>query len=368
MQWEVAGVDRNSGVDKTIILDANDEPQAIRRGNRAGLMVSAARPLDAGDSVAGSPSAIGAVARAPVAQYRSAPVVAAPQHLTVQHQIPSQINVKMKGTSGLGVAALVIGIIAVVSSWVPFLGLVAVPLGMLGILLGGIGFFISLVGKNSGVGLPVAGIVACLVAISVAISVTGATAKAVGDSMNKAAADSGRTNQISAAGPSTSISPPAAVSQEKIWDDGFAGVAQGDVAVKVVDAKVGKVGLDAIDGDSVSVSDLLMVTLVITNKSGARKLNYESWAGSDVSFSRRDYASLEDEAGNIYKRASFPLGTKVKGQQRAASVYPGESTTDVLVFERPTSGSKELRLELPGENIGGSGMIRLLIQKAKVTR
>jgi len=56
MKWEAKGVDRASGNDSTIMVEANDEAQAQRRANRAGLLVESVRPLDPGDSAANLPA------------------------------------------------------------------------------------------------------------------------------------------------------------------------------------------------------------------------------------------------------------------------------------------------------------------------
>ena len=44
MQWRVKGADRATGVDKVLLIEAEDEAQAARRATRAGLFVESARP------------------------------------------------------------------------------------------------------------------------------------------------------------------------------------------------------------------------------------------------------------------------------------------------------------------------------------
>lgn len=50
MKWEVSGADRQTGQDKTIFIEADNEDSARRRGNRAGLMVADCRAVDPNDS------------------------------------------------------------------------------------------------------------------------------------------------------------------------------------------------------------------------------------------------------------------------------------------------------------------------------
>ena len=118
----------------------------------------------------------------------------APSAVYVQHPQAAYsatiVNVpQQKGASGFGIAALVIGIIAVLFCWVPFVGMLAIPLGLIALLLATVGVIVSLAGGKSGVGLPVAGGVLALLAIGIPILMTGAMAGAVGSAAAKAAAD-----------------------------------------------------------------------------------------------------------------------------------------------------------------------------------
>lgn len=68
--------------------------------------------------------------------------------------------------NGLGVAALVVGIVALVFSWVPFLNVVALPPALVGFCLGVAGLVFGAVKKRSK-GMSVAGIVLSVVSIAV---------------------------------------------------------------------------------------------------------------------------------------------------------------------------------------------------------
>jgi putative nucleic acid binding protein len=92
-----------------------------------------------------------------------------PPHYYAQPPPPAPV----KGLSGLGIAALVLGIIALPFSWVPFCGLAAVPVAGVGLILAVVGFIVSKTGGRSGVGMPVAGGVVCLLGILAPIVTTG---------------------------------------------------------------------------------------------------------------------------------------------------------------------------------------------------
>lgn len=75
---------------------------------------------------------------------------------------------------GLGIVSIVLGIIALVFSWIPILGIGAIPLSLLGGLLAIIGLVIS---KGKSKGLPIAGLISCIVAFFIQSFVTASTAK-----------------------------------------------------------------------------------------------------------------------------------------------------------------------------------------------
>ena len=121
------------------------------------------------------------------------------------------------------------------------------------------------------------------------------------------------------------------------------------------------------DGASSSKDDLLAIYLEMINRSQNKKIEYRSWLGGDVAFSR-DYAALHDNFGNTYKRISLGFSTKIVGHTGSESIYPGKSLGDVLVFELPIDTAEYLRLELPAKNFGGEGMLRLQIPADMIQR
>lgn len=80
--------------------------------------------------------------------------------------------------SGLAVASLVLGILALVFSLIPFINVVAIVLGIIGLVLGAIGIF-----KSSRT-MAIIGSVLSLIAIIVSVAITGAFASAVDEEIN----------------------------------------------------------------------------------------------------------------------------------------------------------------------------------------
>lgn len=70
-----------------------------------------------------------------------------------------------KSVNGLGIASLVIGIVAVLFCWIPFVHVFALYPAVFALIFGIIGLIISVVGRKSGAGMPLAGIIVAATAL-----------------------------------------------------------------------------------------------------------------------------------------------------------------------------------------------------------
>src|SRR5690554_3198133 len=61
---------------------------------------------------------------------------------------------------GLGLAALILGVFALLLSWVPIIGLLSLPIALIGLVLGGIGLLAGI--KSKSFGIPGAGVFVCV--------------------------------------------------------------------------------------------------------------------------------------------------------------------------------------------------------------
>lgn len=86
-----------------------------------------------------------------------------------------------KENSGLATAAMVLGIIAIVGAWIPFLNVVSIILGALALIFGLIPLF-----KKRSIGKAVAGVVLGLAAIVISVAMISAASKVIGDAVNDA--------------------------------------------------------------------------------------------------------------------------------------------------------------------------------------
>lgn len=133
------------------------------------------------------------------------------------------------------------------------------------------------------------------------------------------------------------------------------------VQVRVKSARVGRVPFKAAPSGNTLNSDdpVLIMGLEINNLSETKKFTYRTWR-VPASFSDAG-AILTDNFDNEYEPLHVSFGkTHVRAIDRA-SVYPGSSVDDVIVFERPVAKAEHLNLTLPASNVGGEGTLRLRI-------
>ena len=107
-------------------------------------------------------------------------------------QEPQTVIVTTKNTASLalGIIALVVGVLSLLVGWIPFLGLLAIPTAIIGLILAGIGFVIALFTGCKGIGMPLLAGAICTAAFFLPILSIGSTseaiAKAVGSNSQKA--------------------------------------------------------------------------------------------------------------------------------------------------------------------------------------
>lgn len=379
MKFNVIGADRETGENIEMTLDAPDETAAQEVAYRKGIMVSQINP-----ALVHRPQVAHAAPLAmPLEQghYRGAPVI--------------NIAPPRRGNS-LGVASLVLGILAFLICWIPFVNLLGVPLSGLGLLLGLIGMLVAFTRKGASIGYPIAGSAVCGLALFIAITMTGAFVsglKKASDEFVKESERRNATNQTTGAQsrantttpktptssttplaePPPSTRPPVVASPppkepEIEWAPAENPVRQGDVEVQVKSVRVGKVPLKDSYGDGTGQSQdiLLMIELEVRNLSDTKKLNYRTWGGRAVSFGNR--TGLTDNFDNRYKVVNFGFGNEVVGAVESESVYPGKSVKDMLVFEEPITKAESLNLELPAEQFGGEGILRIRIPASMIQK
>jgi hypothetical protein len=118
-----------------------------------------------------------------------------------------------KGVSVLGIISLVMGILGSIISLVPCIGMfVGGPVAGIGLLLGVIGLIVSLTGKQSGVGFPIAGSAVSLLGLCIAgawLAISTLWVKNVGDELKAQGEKIERERQEIRTGPATKVTAAA---------------------------------------------------------------------------------------------------------------------------------------------------------------
>ncbi|MCI8366125.1 MAG: DUF5067 domain-containing protein [Eggerthellaceae bacterium] len=147
-----------------------------------------------------------------------------------------------KPTSGLAVASLVTGIIALVSSFVPLLNILSFPFVILAIVFGAVGIVVVRKGAKGGKGLGIAGLALGVVALIITLVMYGGAAASYdADSSTsgtpaqsqQAPADSGAGASTPDASAAQNESEPAAPYEVVIGEAALAEDYQGNSAVVV---------------------------------------------------------------------------------------------------------------------------------------
>ncbi len=86
------------------------------------------------------------------------------QPLTIQKQLPQR-----KPVSRLGTVSFVLGIFAVLGCLIAPLNIYSISMAALGFIFGAISFFVALIGRKAGTGMPAAGVLFSIVAIAISI-------------------------------------------------------------------------------------------------------------------------------------------------------------------------------------------------------
>jgi hypothetical protein len=264
---------------------------------------------------------------------------------------------------GLGLAALLVGVMALPLAWVPGVG----PLGMAvaggGVLLGVVGVIMAGLHRGEGLAFPIAGWAVSCVALGVGLAQHFGVFTPHVEPTNPPVVAVVEPSKPPPE-PAKPAEEPAAPAKELPWFDISRNPYQvDDVRLRLGHVIVGRVQQVLIER-SETPDDCLGVQLRIENIGKTRKIDYRGWATSAASSIR-----LHDNFGNPYRRREPDLLSTFVGQVREpTAIHPGEHVDDLLVFEKPIPKISYLRLELPAAALGGTGTFRLHIPGSVIRR
>jgi hypothetical protein len=219
---------------------------------------------------------------------------------------PQTVIVTTKNTASLtlGIIAIVVGVASSLVGWIPFLGLLAMPTAIIGLLLAGIGFVIAFFKGGKGIGLPLLGGGICVAAFILPILSTGSTSVAI----TKAVAD---TSKEVAAAQQSQESALAKVKAAYIQMHLDLYDVQAKYMDSVLDGKVPGVLLKLRNTGDRSV-DKVKVTVTFKDASGVAIHDEDYFPVSVSDFSFGDNKPLKPgyvwqmESGKFYSAKSVP--------------------------------------------------------------
>jgi hypothetical protein len=257
-----------------------------------------------------------------------------------------------------GLASFLLGCFAFLAGAVLHAGLATLALGLLGLLLGALGLCFSFLVPSRRI-LPAAGLAVSLPALLIPAFVPEWL------ELDRLGARPRHANRGDAA---MSLSGAGGLrrstEREAPWVDASRdALHHGDVRLRVSSAVVKTPEFEPLQGRTPPPDRCLVVGLRITNADVMRKVGYTGWAGGNPA---PEPPVLRDEQGKTYAPKVFADGWVVKGRAPSATIPPGKTHDDVLVFEAPPRGVSNLRLELPASAVGADGRMRMEIPKQMI--
>jgi len=321
-------------------------------------------------------------------------------------------------TSGLGIAALILGIISLAICWIPFLGAIGVPLSIVGLILSLIAVIYSATTKRTDPGIPIAALVICAVALAAVIHVNRAVLKTMENFGNphraqareKLLARDGKqprtiqdwlgddyeppslksiaermpgpiplrpTSKPSIASddeggytdsylPQPSQNPTPSKPPAPNWTSSTEPIVRDGLELRILTVRTGKVKVETFMKEvKTSTDPVIQIEIQLRNLSTTNKLRYRTMDGDAFAWSG-SAANIEDNFGNKYLRISFDTIGKPVGRTREASIYPGKSVRDVLIFEPPVDSIEYLSLSLPLDRVGKKGRVVFRVLKNQI--
>ncbi len=235
------------------------------------------------------------------------------------------------GSNGLAIAGFVLGLLALLGSWVPVLNMLAIPLGLLGIVLAAVGL-VKAKKVNAGKGLAIAGIVTGLLAIIVAIIVNVAFVGAVNDAVDEATdtsvtapdpnSDGGDGADDTGDEDGGSTNSDVGASRDNPAPLGSA-ISGGDWTVTINSVKT--IAQDSLGQTAAKGSVLLLVNMT-ADYNGNDEQGATPWA--TISFVSADGKSIDSTDGSTF----FVAEKEFDGR---TDVYEGGSVTGDRIIEVP---------------------------------
>jgi hypothetical protein len=227
----------------------------------------------------------------------------------------------IKKTSGLAVAGLVLGILAILTCFLPIINNASFVMGLVGVVMAIVAFLGARKGKNTSKGMAIAGIVLNVLAIVITLFMQEVYSRAWNQAVNEATTDAPVSSSTS--GETTTSDSSTTSDTSATSDDSSAETAEGQAA-------------DAIDyqhlamGEGATFDDGLTVTVnsvdrshtdysgdavtwvnvtYVNNGSESASFNIFDWKGEDASGVQRNIALTSGDDEDLGSGTLSPGGT-----------------------------------------------------------
>ncbi|MFN7019701.1 MAG: hypothetical protein ACK4WH_00050 [Phycisphaerales bacterium] len=303
---------------------------------------------------------------------------------------PDQCSAQPSGSTSrdLGRVALGLGVVGLLMCWIPVVGAVSMPICLIGLCAGGFGAWtahtqLQRSRRASGsLAMPVGGAAVSLIALTVSGIFSLGPADAAEPPVRAAAADRSTASastpvqqrslaivgsHTSGDGGSIFTSKPRPVS-DKTPAEPPKPVMLGSAEIELVSAQVESVLLAGDQGRLIGeTTERMLVVKVRVRNTGETPIQYKSLAGDEGNLDARA-ATLADERGVRYRRATFEIGIHPAGRVAQETLDPGRTLTDALVFHVPPEAMGTATLVLQGRSVGVEGTAELTFPASLIKR
>jgi hypothetical protein len=258
--------------------------------------------------------------------------------------------------SYLGLAAFLLGGLALASASLPGLDRLTLPCAGLGLLVGLAGGWRTPAGRGRLLALGGAGVSAAV------LLVAGLWPEVFNPLRGRAAPEAERPLAL----PLHTNTGTGTALAEDVWVDASREAVQiGDVRVHVLAAAVRAAPFR--EPGRFRRDRYLVIALRVQNAGAERRVPYDCWGAPATGQDEADRPRLRDADGKGYALKVFGPGVELIGRTSHASLTPGRYVDDLLLFEPPAAGTGSLRLELPGSACGVAGPFRLELPRSMIS-
>jgi hypothetical protein len=235
--------------------------------------------------------------------------------------------------NGLGTAGFVLGLLGLLFSFIPLIGIIAWPLVILGLILSGVGLVRARSGRATNTGLAVAGLTCSALGLIVCILYAAAFGAAV------SSAEGGPGTAASTSGDPTGPDAATAGIGEEVRDGSFA------FTVTAVESAGTTLGDEFLQSNAQGTFILVRVT--VTN------------IGDESQLFTDGYQKLVDEQGRTFDADTGAAALSLPGSDSFLNaVNPGNSVDGTLVFDVP-EGLVPVAIELHDSPFSGGVTVDL---------